>query len=379
MNTPEDTDSQQPLDAWLAAEKTSEQDTDLQQALEAWLAELMPQRSALTLSNFSEPEAGASNETLLFDVSWQENGATRTQGLVARLEQQDQGIFPDYDLELQYRSMDRLRDSGVKVPCMLGMEPDPQVLGKPFYIMERIDGRYLADNPPYQMEGWLTRESPDVCGAIWRNAIREMAVLNRVDWQPLGFADLWDADRFATPLAQLLDYYQTFLGWAESQGRPFAKMHPVLRYLQDNQPQDDPIALCWGDAKPANLMIAREGGEILGLLDWEMVHLGNPVHDLAWWFVLDDSLTTGLGLPKVEGLPGREEMIALWESQSGYSARALDYYELLSNFQFAVIMHRVGTRLTALGIFPPEAEFDINNNCTLLIDEQIAKFGLGQQ
>ncbi len=97
---------------------------------------------------------------------------------------------------------------------------------------------------------------------------------------------------------------------------------------------------------------------------------------LSWWLVLDDSLTTGLGLPKLEGLPSHSEMIALWEQSSGYSAAALDYYELLSNFQFAVIMHRVGTRLTAQGIFQAEDEFDMNNNSTLLIDEQIAKFGI---
>ena len=64
------------------------------------------------------------------------------------------------------------------------------------------------------------------------------------------------------------------------------------------------------------------------------------------------------------------------EQCSGHSAAALDYYELLSNFQFAIIMHRVGTRMTAQGIFKPEDEFDIKNNSTLLIDEQIAKFGL---
>ena len=76
-------------------------------------------------------------------------------------------------------------------------------------------------------------------------------------------------------------------------------------------------------------------------------------------------------------MPDRARMIELWEQESGFSAAELDYYELLSNFQFAVIMHRVGTRLTAQGFFKPEDEFDINNNSTLLIDAQIAKFGIG--
>ena len=349
---------------------------DMAQRLQAWLADKYPQRSNLTISDLDSPAAGASNETLLFEIRWGEGEEQHSQGLVARLEQVGEGLFPEYDLEFQYRTMARLATTEVKVPTVVALELDASVLGRRFYVMERMGGRYLADNPPYQMEGWLTGESPAVCGAIWRNAIVEMATVNRVDWQACGFADLWDSEKFGTPLAQLLEYYEFFLGWAETVGRPFDKLHPVLRYLLDNQPEDEPLALCWGDAKPANLMIDSNGGDIIGLLDWEMAHLGNPVHDLAWWFVLDDSLTKGLGLPKVDGLPDRQEMIALWEAQSGFSAGALDYYELLSNFQFAIIMHRVGTRLTAQGIFPAEAEFDINNNCTLLVDEQMIKFGL---
>jgi len=344
----------------------------------AWLTGLFPERVNLRISAIDSPQAGASNETLLMDISWDTAGGEQSQELVVRLEQQGEGIFPHYDLGLQYRSMKRLRDTAVKVPAVVAMEPQREILGRPFYVMERIGGRYLADNPPYQMEGWLTEESAHVRGDIWRNAIRQIAEVHRVDWRSLGFGDLWDNAVFSTPLAQLLDEYGKFLTWAESVGRPFPKLYPVLRYLRENQPGNEPVALCWGDAKPANLMIASDGGDIAGLLDWEMVHLGNPVHDLAWWYVLDDSLTTGLGLPKLDGLPGRRELTDLWETQSGYSASALDYYELLSNFQFAIIMHRVGTRLTAEGFFPPEAAFDINNNSTPLLDQQIEKFGIGK-
>ena len=348
----------------------------LQGKLQAWLAAQHSEREQLTISDFTTPDAGASNETLLFEIHWQAQGQQYTQPLVARLEASGEGIFPEYDLELQHRAMHRLRDTDVKVPAMLGIELDASVIGKPFYIMERIDGRYMADNPPYQMEGWLTQESPDVCGGIWENAIKQMAAINRVDWESLGFADLWDKQCFATPLMQQLDYYEKFLSWAERLGRPFPKLYPVLQYLKDNQPSNEPMALCWGDAKPPNLMIDHQSAEISAVLDWEMVHLGNPVHDLSWWFVLDDSLTKGLGLPKVDGLPNRAQMIAQWEQESGHSAAQLDYYELLSNFQFAIIMHRVGTRLTAQGFFKPEDEFDLKNNSTLLIDEQIEKFAI---
>lgn len=344
--------------------------------LQAWLSAHFPERENLQLSDFTAPEAGASNETLLFSISWLERGESHSQALVARLKPEKQGIFPSYDLPLQYRTMERLAETDVKVPRMVGLETDESVLGKPFYIMECIEGRYMADNPPYQMEGWLTEQSPETCGGIWRNAISQMAAINRVDWQPLGFADLWNKDKYPTPLAELLAYYEEFLGWAESLGRPFPKLYPVLKYLKENQPKDEPVALLWGDAKPPNLMVDNNGCDVLGVLDWEMVHLGNPVHDLCWWIVLDDSLTDGLGLPKVEGLPDRQAMIEQWQRESGHSAKEIDYYLLLSNFQFALIMHRVGTMLTEQGIFPADAEFDLNNNSTLLIDAQIEKFGI---
>jgi len=347
----------------------------IKQGLERWLQARQPERKGLAIGDFTSPAAGASNETLLFDVTWKQAGSELRQGLVVRLEPDGEGVFPEYDLELQFRTMQRLKESEVEVPVMLDYEPDRALLGKPFYVMEKLEGRYLADNPPYQLAGWLTEESPEIRGAIWENAIRQIAAIHRVNWRQLGFEDLWDSKRFETPLAEILDYYTSFLAWAESLGRPFEKLHPVLAYLENNQPSDEPLALCWGDAKPPNLMI--QGGEVTGVLDWEMVHLGNPVHDMAWWFVLDDSLTYGLGHPKLDGLPDRARMIELWESQSGYSADELDYYELLSNFQFAVIMHRVGTRLTAQGIFPAEIEFDLKNNSTKLIDAQIEKFGIG--
>lgn len=343
---------------------------DRQQLMTHWLQARYPEREQLRLSGFESPQAGASNETLLFDMHWRDG----QQALVARLQPTEAGIFPEYNLELQYKTMQRLAGSDVRVPKVTDFEADPDVLGTPFYLMERISGRYLADNPPYQMEGWLTQISAAERAAIWREGIRQVAAVARVDWENRGFADLWDPQQFTTPLAGILNYYEGFLGWAEGLGRPYPRLYPVLEYLRKNQPDGEPITLCWGDAKPPNLMI--DGTAVSGVLDWEMVHLGNPVHDLSWWFVLDDSLTDGLGLPKLEGLPGRQQMINQWEEESGFSAAQLDYYELLSTFQFAIIMHRVGTRLTAAGIFTPEMEFDLNNNCTPLLEQQIAKFGL---
>jgi aminoglycoside phosphotransferase (APT) family kinase protein len=257
---------------------------------------------------------------------------------------------------------------------VLALEEDEGVLGRPFYVMEQVAGRYLADNPPYHMDGWLTECEPQERGTIWRNAIREIVRINRVDWQSRGFDKICDYAPHATPLQQQLAEYEAFLAWAEEQNRPYPKLHACLDWLRRHPPQNQPIALCWGDAKASNLMM--QGTDIGATLDWEMVHLGNPVHDLAWWLVLDGSFTEGLGMPPLEGIPEREDLISLWQRESGHSVEDLDYYEFFSVFQFGVIMARVGTLLTAKGIFAPSDEFDVNNTCTPLLDRWMTMHGI---
>ena len=97
---------------------------------------------------------------------------------------------------------------------------------------------------------------------------------------------------------------------------------------------------------------------------------------------MDNSLSDGLELfvgekvPKLDGLPGREEIIDLWEEDSGYSAAELDYYELLGAFKFSVIMASIGIKGTNEGVYPREMEMDINNVSTLVLDRLMAECGI---
>ena len=111
---------------------SDQQQPDIAAKLQQWLQQRQPECQNLTLSDFTTPEAGASNETLLFDVTWDEGGQQHSQPLVARLEPKGEGIFPGYDIELQYHSMARLKDTDVNVPVMLGLETDTAVLGTLF-------------------------------------------------------------------------------------------------------------------------------------------------------------------------------------------------------------------------------------------------------
>jgi aminoglycoside phosphotransferase (APT) family kinase protein len=299
---------------------------------------------------------------------------------VARLQPTGPGVFPEYELDQQYKAMSLLAQTDVPVPVLSGFEPDPAVLGTPFYLMERIEGKVITENPPYYMEGWFHDMPAEQRATVWRNAISAAASVNRQDWQALGFGYLNKPELGATPLQQQLAYYRRFLTYAEERGRPYPKLRAVRAWLEANQPQHEPTALCWGDAKAANLLL--QGTAVVGVLDWEMVHLGNPVDDLAWWITLDDSMSEGLEIlvgmeiAKLPGLPDRAAMAAQWEHESGYSAEHLDYYLLFGAYKFGIIMASIGTKYTRDGLVPAEMEMDINNTCTAVLDRHMAVYGI---
>ena len=111
--------------------------------LAAWLATKLPAGAQPTLSALEIPQgAGHSNETLLFEASWGDEGASRTQRFVARVPPGGRGVFPEYDMELQVRCMQTLgAKTTIPVPRVLWFEPDPAILGQPFYEIGRASCR----------------------------------------------------------------------------------------------------------------------------------------------------------------------------------------------------------------------------------------------
>jgi aminoglycoside phosphotransferase (APT) family kinase protein len=80
--------------------------------------------------------------------------------------------------------------------------------------------------------------------------------------------------------------------------------------------------------------------EVAAVVDWENATLGNPVQDLAWWIVLDRCFSEGLGVPRLDGLPGLKETITFWENQTGFKANHYHYYEVFACLRFALIIGR---------------------------------------
>ena len=105
-----------------------------------WISEKMPGAKHLVISGIEKPGMGLSNETYLFTLNWEEAGEKKTRQMVLRASPSER-VFPDYHLEHQFLVMKALKGTGVPVPEMFWMEKEAAVIGAPFYLMERLNGR----------------------------------------------------------------------------------------------------------------------------------------------------------------------------------------------------------------------------------------------
>src|SRR4051812_43932627 len=123
---------------------------DLEEArgiLAGWLTKQVPGASNIEVGEISGPAfTGFSNETLLFDASWDAGGERATESLVLRVKPVRHTVFLEQDFDEQYRVIKLLGErTDVPVPTMKWFEEDPSYLGAPFFVMEKIDARAPAD------------------------------------------------------------------------------------------------------------------------------------------------------------------------------------------------------------------------------------------
>lgn len=322
------------------------------------------------------PATGFSNETILVDVAV-DGGPP--QGLVLRVEPSAHTVFPDDRWDVQRRVLAALGgpERGLRIPRLRWHEDDPSVLGSPFMVMDRVDGEAPNDNPPYSMEGWLFDASPEVRRAVWERGLDAMAVIHGADWRGADLADLDPCPDGGSRLTARLDEWEAMLRWAAPDER-HAVPEAALAWLRTNQPPDvDDPALCWGDSRLANQLFAdrddADSVHVAAVLDWEMVHVGDPIQDLGWFTWLDRALTSGIGVPRLDGLPSAAETAARWEAATGRDATHHGWAEILAGVGFAIVMVRLDGLLRDLGLFPPDSDFIHTNPAHVALVEALAE------
>tara|TARA_R100000750_G_scaffold51309_1_gene36292 strand:- start:4852 stop:5883 length:1032 start_codon:yes stop_codon:yes gene_type:complete len=304
-------------------------DLDLQ-ALANWLADKWPDGCDLQTQRIS---GGQSNPTWF--ITW---GANR---LVLRKKPAGPILPGAHAIEREFRVQNALSGTGVPVPRMLYFEADASILGTPFYVMERLEGRVFADTTLPDVDAGDRRE-------IYLDMARTLARLHAVRPDQIGLGDYGKpGNYFSRQIAKWSRQY------VESDGPRIADIDWLMDWLPANIPVDDgAIAIAHGDFRLGNLMYHPTEPRVISVLDWELSTLGHPLADLGYCVMSWNSSPAEYGGIlgtdwMAAGIPSQTEFVAEYYTTAQRTAPLLPFHKAFAMFRFAVIFIGIADRARA--------------------------------
>ena len=296
---------------------------DSAERLTGWLRTQLRDAHEVRVEGLEAAELGHSAETLLLTVVSCDDGGDSRQDVVVRLRPPEPGLLPPYDLKRQFEVLRALEGTAVRAPRAWWHEPTGKVLGREFYVMERLDGEVYEQTVPAGIES-----DPDRLRAMCFGIVEQFAAIHLVDLHASGLASLADG---STYLDRELDHWESEI--RRVQRGPLPAIERLLTEVRTRQPEPCPrITLVHGDPKPGNVGFA--GAEVSAVYDWELATIGDPLADIGWLELL---WGFPVGLPTVPGAPTVDEIVAHYERLTGISTRHREWYRAFQGLKMTVI------------------------------------------
>ena len=242
----------------------------LQPGLEAFLATRLGDAHDVRVVELAPiTSVGNARQAWGFDVQWRTGADERRLSCVmlvkAEAGQLETHVGPEFN------TVRSLGDTGVPVARALWVDETGDAIGHPFFVTERVSG--TADMS-------LLRRAPDDAEA--RTVAIDLALaaarLHAIDWASLGVGQFLTPVTTGEAASAQLAYWEDIFERQRLEPLPVAVF--AFDWLRDHVPDTRRVAIVHGDLRFGNVLY--EGGHITALLDWEMVHLGDPIEDLAW-------------------------------------------------------------------------------------------------
>ena len=298
--------------------------------LDAFLRDALPDvRGPMQLTRIA---GGQSNPTFIVDF---DNVA-----LVVRKQPPGELLPSAHAIDREYRVMSALAATDVPVPRMLLYHAQRDVVGTPFYVMDKLDGRVFAQ---YALPG----VAPAQRRAMYESMAQTMARLHRVDPASVGLADFGKpGNYFARQVARWTRQ------WQSSRTRDNAALDTLIEWLPQHIPQGDEAAICHGDFRMGNLMFHRTEPRVIAVLDWELSTLGHPLADVAFncmaWRTLPQEYGGLLGEDlDALGIPREDEYLGWYYRHAGRATPVEPFHFAFAMFRFAVIFEGIAARAAA--------------------------------
>lgn len=250
-------------------------------------------------------------------------------------------ILPSaHAVDREARILQALAGTDVPVPHVLVFHAEPDVVGTPFYVMDRVEGRVFGTAA---LDGTAERR------AMYMSFAKTLARLHDLDWRQLGLDGFGrPSGYFARQLSRWGKQWQA--GWF----RDVPDLTRLEAWLTANLPDSDGQAtICHGDFRIGNMMFHPTEPHIVAVLDWELSTIGDPLADLGYSIISWRSAPAeyggvlGLDLATL-GIPTEAEFLDHYYASRRTPAERLTRFHIgFSMFRFAVIFEGIAARSRA--------------------------------
>jgi aminoglycoside phosphotransferase (APT) family kinase protein len=247
------------------------------------------------------------------------------------------GLLAPYHAQPEYQVLSALASlPGLPIPKAIAFSDDLSFLGAPFLVLERVGG-----DTPQPWLGDFSGRSTEMNDSLGLDFARALGVLHGFDWRAKKLQGLDETRTLENTTAKEINYWARHAALEET--RSPALMYYAMRWLLAKAPLGERLCIVHGDYRVGNFL--QKEGRISAILDWELVHLGDPHEDLAW----AAARTFSGGSQRVGGMIEQDQFHALYERHSGMKINRLTlrYYEVLAQFKMAAMLIGAVRRIEA--------------------------------
>jgi aminoglycoside phosphotransferase (APT) family kinase protein len=281
---------------------------------------------SVELSELRRFTVGFSWITFGFVATWTDGGVPMRRELVLRIGPPN-GIFAPYKASPEFFTLQSLAGSAVPAPGTFWFSDDSEALGAPFVIVEFVKGEAPI---PWTADGGPTFDE-SARPKIGEQFVAALTALHNFEWRGTP-AERIDGSTAVdgTADAQIDFWRQRMREWSD---RRYPILELALIWFRAHAPIARRVSIVHGDFRIGNFLLLD--GRLSAMLDWELVHLGDPMEDLGWI-----CLQAWRGRsPYMCHLVSREELSEAYERRTDArpDEKALRYWEAFGTFKLAVM------------------------------------------
>lgn len=299
-------------------------------AIEIFLRDTIPGlQGKLTLEQYP---SGASNLTYLV--------ACKNRQMVLRCPPFGTKAASAHDMGREYKVLSALSGHWPYAPRPLAYTDDESIIGCPFYVMERIEGVILHREIPPGLYAF-----PSQIRTLFEKFVGVLVDLHALDFRRIGLGDLGRPEGYVQ---------RQVAGWSRryraARTPDVPDCEPVMAWLAEKMPPEtDQPTIIHNDYKLDNIILdANDPLKIIGVLDWEMTTIGDPLMDLGctlgYWVQKNDPQERHLmrSMPThLDGALGRREFVEYYGRLSGRRMDHFDFYHCFGIFRMIVIVQQI--------------------------------------